>query len=121
MSGDYDDAVSNALGSNIFDITVALGLPLFVYGLIHHGDISLSAAASGGAVADVQILRIVLLGFTAIVFLTFLIGRRMTGAKGIFLISIYGFWTAFIVMRAMDVPWVNNLVNQINNTVSSIM
>ncbi len=118
VDGDYDDAVSNALGSNIFDITVALGLPLFLFGLIHGDDIVLSHE---GAVADVQILRIVLLGFTAIVFLTFLIGRKMTGAKGIFLISIYGFWTAFIVMRAMDVPWVNNLVNQINNTVSSIM
>ena len=28
MKGDYDDAVSNAVGSNIFDICVALGLPL---------------------------------------------------------------------------------------------
>jgi cation:H+ antiporter len=113
VDGDYDDAVSNALGSNIFDITVALGLPLFLFGLIHGDDIVLSHE---GAVADVQILRIVLLGFTAIVFLTFLIGRKMTGAKGIFLISIYGFWTAFIVMRALDVPWVNNLVNSVNNT-----
>ncbi|OYT15742.1 MAG: pseudouridine synthase [Bacteroidetes bacterium 4572_77] len=29
--GNYDDAVSNALGSNIFDISFALGLPLFLY------------------------------------------------------------------------------------------
>ena len=28
--GLYDDAISNALGSNIFDITVSLGLPLFI-------------------------------------------------------------------------------------------
>ncbi len=121
MAGDYDDAVSNALGSNIFDITVALGLPLFVYGLIHHGDISLSAAASGGAVADVQILRVVLLGFTLIVLLTFLIGRKMTGAKGIFLLSIYAFWTAFIVLRAMDVAWVNDFVTTVNGFITTIM
>jgi cation:H+ antiporter len=121
MAGDYDDAVSNALGSNIFDITVALGFPLFIFGLIHGADITLASEASGGAVADVQILRVVLLGFTAIVLLTFLIGRKMTGAKGVFLLSIYGFWTAFIVMRAMDVAWVNGLVNSVNGVFTSIM
>ena len=29
--GNYNDAISNALGSNIFDICFALGLPLFLY------------------------------------------------------------------------------------------
>ena len=34
MNGEFDDAVANALGSNIFDVCFALGLPLFVYTLI---------------------------------------------------------------------------------------
>lgn len=29
--GNYDDALSNVLGSNIFDITISMGLPLMVY------------------------------------------------------------------------------------------
>ena len=29
--GNYNDAISNALGSNIFDICFALGLPLFLF------------------------------------------------------------------------------------------
>ena len=33
--GNYDDAISNALGSNIFDICFALGFPLFLYTIIH--------------------------------------------------------------------------------------
>ncbi|MFT5411532.1 MAG: Ca2+/Na+ antiporter, partial [Verrucomicrobiales bacterium] len=33
--GDYDDAVANALGSNVFDICFALGFPLFLYTLIN--------------------------------------------------------------------------------------
>ena len=33
--GNYDDAVSNALGSNIFDIAFALGLPILLYNLIY--------------------------------------------------------------------------------------
>ncbi len=120
MKGEYDDAVSNALGSNIFDITVALGLPLFVFGLLHQGDIDM-AAASEDSVADVQILRVALLGFTFIIFLTFLLGRKMTGAKGIFLVSLYGVWTAFIVMRALHVGWVDNIVESINTAMSAIM
>jgi cation:H+ antiporter len=35
LKGNYDDAVSNALGSNIFDICVAHGLPLLLYILIY--------------------------------------------------------------------------------------
>ena len=34
--GQYDDAISNALGSNIFDICFALGFPLFLFTLIYH-------------------------------------------------------------------------------------
>ena len=38
QKGNYDDAVSNAYGSNIFNLCVALGLPLFftfIYGLLN--------------------------------------------------------------------------------------
>ena len=33
--GQYDDAISNALGSNIFDICFALGFPLFIFTIIN--------------------------------------------------------------------------------------
>lgn len=33
VRGEYDDAISNAFGSNTFDITVCLGLPLLIFGL----------------------------------------------------------------------------------------
>ena len=39
--GFYDDAVSNALGSNIFDICFALGLPLMIFTLVN-GPIEMS-------------------------------------------------------------------------------
>ena len=38
--GQFDDAFSNAFGSNIFDICIGLGLPLFIYTLLN-GDILL--------------------------------------------------------------------------------
>ena len=34
QDGNYDDAVSNAYGSNIFNLCVALGLPLFVFTIL---------------------------------------------------------------------------------------
>ncbi|MCF8346123.1 MAG: hypothetical protein K9G38_02840 [Bacteroidales bacterium] len=33
--GNHDDAISNAIGSNIFDISFAIGFPLLLYTLIH--------------------------------------------------------------------------------------
>ncbi|RLD53425.1 MAG: sodium:calcium antiporter, partial [Bacteroidetes bacterium] len=39
--GNYDDAVSNALGSNIFDIAFALGFPILLYNLIHGESVAL--------------------------------------------------------------------------------
>ena len=101
-AGQYDDAVSNALGSNIFDITVALGFPLMLYGLIH-GDVNL--ASSSGSSADVQILRIVLLVITGAVMVIFLAGRRMGWIKAALLLGLFGLWTAFIVGRAAGWGW----------------
>jgi cation:H+ antiporter len=97
MQGDFDDAVSNAMGSNIFDITVALGLPLFVFGLIN-GDVSLSAS---GSAADVQILRIALLVMTALTLGIFLIGKTMGKPKAGILLVLYIGWTVFIIGRAI--------------------
>jgi cation:H+ antiporter len=96
-AGNYDDAVSNALGSNIFDITVALGLPLMLYGLIH-GPVHLSATS--GSAADVQILRIALLVITGLVMLIFLVGRRMGRVKAVLLLALFAGWTTFVVGRA---------------------
>ncbi len=96
-AGEYDDAISNALGSNIFDITVALGLPLMLYGLIH-GPVHLTATS--GSAADVQILRIALLVITVLVMGIFLIGRRMSWAKAVMLLGLFVGWTGFVVGRA---------------------
>lgn len=101
-AGQYDDAVSNALGSNIFDITVALGFPLMLYGLIH-GDVHL--ASSSGSNADVQILRVVLLVITGAVMVIFLAGRRMGWVKAALLLGLFGLWTTFIVGRAAGWGW----------------
>ena len=104
QQGDYDDAISNAVGSNIFDLTIALGLPLFIFGLMY-GDVILTETS-----ADVRELRIVLIVITVLILTTLLSGRVLGRGRGYFLLSIYAFWTVFIVGRALDWAWLNNLI-----------
>ncbi|MEM1010510.1 MAG: sodium:calcium antiporter, partial [Myxococcota bacterium] len=106
-SGDYDDAVANAFGSNIFDINICLGLPLMLYGLLY-GDVNV--ASQGGAnVAAVQELRILLLIITFATLALFLIGRKLGKVKAILLFSLYGLFVTYTVGRVMNIPFFNTL------------
>lgn len=103
LKGQYDDAVANAIGSNIFDITIGLGIPLFLYGLAF-GDVHLAAQ---GAAADVQALRWVLLAVTCVVVALLIVGSRVSTPQAIILLLLYGAWLAFIVGRASEAEWTN--------------
>ena len=78
--GNYDDAISNALGSNIFDISFALGLPLLVYTLMY-GSIEMEPVV----VKLSTELWMFLLITTTLGAILFNIGRRLT------------LWKAFLV------------------------
>lgn len=97
-NGLYDDAVSNAFGSNIFDIAVSLGLPLLAYSLVF-GEVSLSVAA-GATSAEVQLLRIVLLWVTVTVISLLLFGRTAGLGKATIMLLIYLAWMAWIADSA---------------------
>ncbi|MCB9642843.1 MAG: sodium:calcium antiporter [Myxococcales bacterium] len=105
--GDYDDAVSNAFGSNIFDINICLGLPLLMYGLFY-GNVTVkgvgTAASTTANVAAVQELRIVLLIITFIVLAIFLLGRKLGRVKAIMLFSLYGVFLVYTIGRALEWP-----------------
>ena len=106
LNGEYDDAIANAVGSNIFDICVCLGLPLLVYGLFV-GSVEVMGV---GAAADVQILRVALFATTGVVLGLFLIGKRLGRGKAIALFGLYFVWTAFVILRAREVPWLVDLL-----------
>lgn len=106
--GDYDDAVANALGSNIFDICFALGFPLFLYTLIN-GPIQMSEEVSRQSGE----LRLLLLVLTVVGFCVYFIGRRgidsngkqyveMKRNKAFLLLAIYSFFVLYIVGRSQD-------------------
>jgi len=70
--GNYNDAVSNAIGSNIFDICFALGFPLFLY-TIFYGEITMSPEI----VQFSSELRILLFILTVAAFFIYFIGKKM--------------------------------------------
>jgi cation:H+ antiporter len=89
MRGSYDDAISNAVGSNTFDITVALGLPLVLYALLY-GDVTIMSAD------ETQTLRVVLFVVTVVVLLLLLLAPRVTVATAFILAAIYFGWMGFV-------------------------
>lgn len=100
LAGNYDDALANAIGSNIFDVCFALGFPLFMYTLLY-GPIGMSAEI----IDDISELRITLLILTIVAFLIFYIGRYMGRVKAFILIGAYLLFVTFIISKAMDMEW----------------
>ena len=99
-AGNYDDAVANALGSNIFDVCFALGLPLFLFTIIY-GSIQMSPAT----VDNISELRILLFVLTFLAFLIFIIPKKLGIKSAILLFSLYVIFTVYIIGRAYGWEW----------------
>jgi len=112
MDGNYDDAVANALGSNIFDVCFALGFPLFVYTLIY-GPISMSPET----VDNVTELRVILLVSTVVAFLIYLFGKGMGKGKAYLLLLIYVLFTFFIASKAYGAEWAIEFGNSMRSLI----
>jgi cation:H+ antiporter len=101
VKGNYDDAVSNALGSNIFDICFALGFPLLVYTLVTGSGMEFDPET----VSNVSQLLILLLILTAIAFFIFISAKSLGYLQGILLLGLYVFFTLYIVGVAYNWEW----------------
>ena len=92
--GQFNDAFSNAFGSNIFDICIGLGLPVLIYTLLN-GDILFNHNLKFGS--DLLITSIILLFILSLATgILFLIGNFNT-KKIIFTIMIYILFTFFMI------------------------
>jgi len=114
-AGNYNDAISNALGSNIFDICFALGFPLFMYCIIY-GPIQMRPET----IQFSSELRILLLFFTVVAFLIYFTGKKMGLVKALMLIGIYVLFTSYICGRSMDAEWANQISLILDNIYTSI-
>ncbi len=109
MKGNYDDAVANALGSNVFDICFALGLPLFIYTLLY-GPIIMPEEM----VEHISELRILLLFLTIGTFLIFYFGKGMGNKKAMTLLVMYSSFTFYIIARAYEVSWIQPVTEKLH-------
>ena len=92
--GQYDDAISNALGSNIFDICFALGFPLMIFTLIY-GPIHMPQE-----MVDLSSeLRFLLWLLTALVLIIFILGNRIGKGKAVLLLSLYFMFVLYVIGR----------------------
>ena len=101
QKGNYDDAISNAYGSNIFNLCIALGLPLFFF-TFFYGQIELSQEI----VSLITNLSLWFFGLSA--FSVFLYTRPggITRNKAITLITLYIIFILFIFWNAYNVDGV---------------
>ena len=117
--GDYDDAVANALGSNIFDICFALGFPLFIYTILN-GPITLSPAVA----AQSAELRFLLLCLTVLGFFTYLYGKKhvfpngthyveMKRGKAALLALLYLSFAGYVAGLSFSANWANSISESI--------
>ena len=114
-NGNYNDAVANALGSNIFDICFALGFPLFMYCLIY-GPINMDPTV----VEFSSELRILLLVFTILAFFVYYIGKYMGKIKAFILLSMYILFTVYICGRSLDASWAQEISDVLRNIANLI-
>ena len=98
--GNYNDAISNALGSNIFDICFALGLPLFFY-CIFYGPIYMDPETTKFSIE----LIILLLIFTIFASLIFYVGKSMGKIKALLLLILYFIFTFYIISISIGLAW----------------
>ncbi len=107
--GNYDDAVSNALGSNIFDICFALGAPLFLYTLIF-GPIAMPP----DMIDHIVELRVLLLILTIITFFLFLGFKKMTKTMAYLLIAMYMSFVLYVAARAGQVGFAEIIAKKLH-------
>lgn len=91
--GKTDDAISNAFGSNIFDLCIALGLPLFIYGLLRGEAISLEPSL----VEELKEWWLILMGLTIIALLVMYFTRSLSILQSIILLSCYFVFVGLVV------------------------
>ncbi len=107
QKGNYDDALSNAIGSNVFDICFALGFPLTLFTLLYDQKIILSEKV----MTDITVLQVLLLILTVVTIIIFLAGKTMGKLKAYILLILYVLFTGFIVAQSLNAEWTTQIMD----------
>ena len=116
VAGEYDDAVANALGSNIFDICFALGFPLFAFTLFN-GPIIMTPET----VANVAELQASLVILSIIAFLIYYFNNGLKQLHAYLLLGLYLLFIGFIFAKAYEYEWAIQLGQTIASWIPSAL
>ncbi|QZE14449.1 hypothetical protein K4L44_00860 [Halosquirtibacter laminarini] len=98
LKGNHRDAISNCIGSNIFDISFALGLPILIYTLVQGGPIVLTPFLSKLNVD----LWIILLVINLITISAMLIRGCVDKKIGVLMTVLYIVFLVYVVFISLE-------------------
>ncbi len=102
--GDDSGAISNAFGSNIFDICICLSLPLLLACFLN-GWQPISLLQDGKPMAGLVGLRMLLWVLTLITLFIIWHKRRVTRTKALILCGLYCVFIAYAILGSLDVSF----------------
>ncbi|QZT37333.1 hypothetical protein K5X82_00215 [Halosquirtibacter xylanolyticus] len=98
--GNYDDSLSNVLGSNIFDITISMGLPLAIFLMITGEPIYFKEA--GATLIDIRIMLLI------VTILVFYFSEALRWKQVFVLVFIYIFFIVYSLSAGAYLEGVEN-------------
>ena len=101
LHGDDDGAVSNAFGSNIFDICICLSIPLLVNSYLTNWD-PVSLTQNGEPIPGLKWLRILLWLLSLITLMLIWHKRQLTRGKAFILIALYLVFVGYAVYGSFE-------------------
>lgn len=93
MKGNYNDAISNAIGSNVFDIGFALGFPILMFSVFYN-PIFLTQSIQNFSLK----IMFVLLALTVLTFIILISNKKIGLSRGILLLIFYIFFIVYVLL-----------------------
>ena len=100
-NGEVDDSLSNPLASNLFDICISFGLPLFLYTLTY-GDIDLAHSLNPVVFSQIHSIILIMLVITILFLMSVMFSKTYTKHHSIFFILLY----IYFIYRVIDLLYV---------------
>lgn len=107
-SGYVDDSLANPLASNLFDICIAFGIPLFLYNLFN-SEIRFDDAVNSTTFNDIHSLTVLMIVITILFLLSVMSSKKYTILHAVFFVTLFiGFiYSAFNLDLIYNyIPWI---------------
>lgn len=101
--GDDSGAISNAFGSNIFDICIGMSIPLLVFCYLNNWQPVSLVGENQETMKGVTGLRILLFVLTSVTMFVIARKRQVTRGNGYFLVGLYVIFVVYAVLGSLGI------------------